>query len=188
MGEEVTKFAKRVNSTFAVVVDSRGLFYSTTPFLPLWGSYNIRMDPPIHVLCRRWRSIFVDDDDECGMWLMPTAETVLDNGRGGGKANQLDISLEDTREDHSLLVDGEMMMIWTELLKGTCGTIYSKGKSWWLWIPLVLVSGWNVDFWMRDCTWIGGYDGQNCMSIEIVSNLVKRGNWWTSNSNGVTDI
>lgn len=60
---------------------------------------------------------------------MPTAETVLDNGRGGGKANQLDISPEDTREDHSLLVDGEMMMIWTELLKGTRGTINRKEKS-----------------------------------------------------------
>lgn len=32
-----TKFAKRVNSTFAVVVDSRGLFYSTTPSLCLCG-------------------------------------------------------------------------------------------------------------------------------------------------------
>lgn len=70
MGEEDTKFAKRVNSTFAVVVDSRGLFYSTTPSLCLCELGGVTtsecMDPPIHVLCRRWGSISVDDD-ECGM-------------------------------------------------------------------------------------------------------------------------
>lgn len=73
------------------------------------------------------------------MWNVINANGGDNPGQWKRKGSQLDISLEDTREDHSLLVDDEMM-IWPEYLSVSRDYLWQREEfQRWLWIPLV----WN---------------------------------------------